>query len=323
MPRLMATLDLWNALDLGAWYHTAPWAIDSLVYLVVFVGIARVTLGSRFEGRGGTAITAGVGIALAVGATLTARQAGFSLIELGPLAWLMLLLVLGLTLFDLLRRCGLTALPACGISLIVIWITAATLGDALSDWLSVLGVGFGVGALGGLGLLTLAIWAALKIGTRPTASREPSHATANLLPPKAIAESQAGIFELLRRLGAILAREGCTPAAAALLAHVSSKQRDVGRAYQAVLRQLAASGWRASKSQQAISKQVRTLLAASQENIAQFSRALEIAKAAIQARNTELALQAVQRLLALESDAVRLAKQLDAVLTRIAGRPGK
>ena len=63
---------IWDALELSRWYTQYSWAIDSLIYLTLFAGIARVTVGQRFEGRGGVAISIATGLALTFGAATAA-----------------------------------------------------------------------------------------------------------------------------------------------------------------------------------------------------------------------------------------------------------
>jgi len=94
----------WRTLDIGSWYAGHALAVDAVVYLVLFTGIARLALSRMFTDRGLRAVTAAVGIALTVGASTAAHGSGFTLGSLGPLAWLVLALVLILVVTDLLRR---------------------------------------------------------------------------------------------------------------------------------------------------------------------------------------------------------------------------
>ena len=54
-------------------------AIDAIIAFLIFFGVAKVTLGKRFEGRGGRAIIIGIGLALSTGFLLMEKTLNFSL----------------------------------------------------------------------------------------------------------------------------------------------------------------------------------------------------------------------------------------------------
>jgi len=147
---------LWSALDLGWIYARWPAAIDSVVYFTVFLGVAQVTLGRRFDGRGGQALVIGVGVALAVAATTAAQTVGFTLAQLGPYAWGVLLLVLGVTAYDFLRRLSMPRLPAAGVAVLLLSLIGA--GSPVRSLARVFGVGLGLTGLAGIALLLLLGW---------------------------------------------------------------------------------------------------------------------------------------------------------------------
>jgi hypothetical protein len=98
------TGSLLDAIDFWSWYAAHPLAIDGLIYLVLGLGLARVGLERHFDGRGGTAVIAGLGIALAIGTASLARSVGFTLAELGPVAWALLILVIGAAGYGVLHH---------------------------------------------------------------------------------------------------------------------------------------------------------------------------------------------------------------------------
>lgn len=322
----MSAATLWEALELGRWYAQYPWAIDSLIYLVLFTGIARVTVGQRFEGRGGTAITVATGLALTFAATTTARQTHFSLAALGPLAWLLLLLVLGFSVFDLLRRCNVPRTPAIGVVLVALAVTARALGPALNAWLAVIGLGLSVGAIGAIGLIVLLLWLVLRhgaFGSPQRASNEERDLTAG---QDAAWSAQTGmrtplietsILEHLERFARMVQTGGCDARSQAILLDVQNRKRAVEQTYKAILRALAKLGWRGSKATQRLTDEVRTALAAAQENIELFRKALDVAVAAHDAGNIRLVLEATQRMLLLEREAVKLARLLQRLLEQL------
>lgn len=70
--------------------------IDAMIYLIIFLGLAQVTLGKHFEyKKGGRAVVIGVGVILAVGLSLFGVKAGFSIASFGPIAAIILLALMG------------------------------------------------------------------------------------------------------------------------------------------------------------------------------------------------------------------------------------
>ena len=103
-------INLANAYD----HYSA--VIDLFIYGLIFIGVAQVTLGPRFAGRGGKAICAGVGISLAVSLAIAERQFGFSLKSFGPIAAGIIILLLGIMVYHLLHQAGLSKTGALSIS---------------------------------------------------------------------------------------------------------------------------------------------------------------------------------------------------------------
>ena len=89
--------------NIGEAYGTAPYVIDGIIYLILFIGIAQVTLGKRFEGKGGKAVSVAVGLALAFALSFWSINTGFMLGKLGPLAGMILVIVIGLFIYRLVR----------------------------------------------------------------------------------------------------------------------------------------------------------------------------------------------------------------------------
>ena len=70
-------------LDIGGIYERYSSAIDFTIAFLLFLGIAKVTLGRRFEGRGGKLIVTSVALALSVGFSLMEQEMHFSLRSFG------------------------------------------------------------------------------------------------------------------------------------------------------------------------------------------------------------------------------------------------
>jgi len=82
-------------LDISSLYNQYSLVIDAIIAFLIFFGVAKVTLGKRFEGRGGRAMIIGVGLALSTGFLLMEKTLNFSLRSFGPLAVTVILILVG------------------------------------------------------------------------------------------------------------------------------------------------------------------------------------------------------------------------------------
>jgi hypothetical protein len=93
-------------IDFSGLYTSYAVLIDLAVYLLVFIGLAQVTLGKRFQGSGGKAVIIGIGVCLAVSLAIAEQALGFSLRSFGPVAAGLFLAVLGVMIFQLVKHLG-------------------------------------------------------------------------------------------------------------------------------------------------------------------------------------------------------------------------
>ncbi|MCX7049109.1 MAG: hypothetical protein NTX50_26940 [Candidatus Sumerlaeota bacterium] len=109
-------------LDLSQIYDQYAAIIDLFIYTLIFVGVARVSFERRFPGRAGKALCVGVGFALALGLAAAERQYGFSLRSFGPIAAVVLLLVLGVFIHHFLRGSGVSRLHAIAVAYAILFV---------------------------------------------------------------------------------------------------------------------------------------------------------------------------------------------------------
>jgi hypothetical protein len=64
---LANALSVFRYLDISSIYDQYASIVDFFLYLAIFVGLVRWVFESRFTGKGGRAVTVGVGTALAAG----------------------------------------------------------------------------------------------------------------------------------------------------------------------------------------------------------------------------------------------------------------
>jgi len=87
-------------------YETSWPLVDALVFLLIFVGLARVVFEKRFPGQGGKAMIMGVGLALSLGMVFAEVQYGFSLKTFGPMAAGIVLMLMCFMLFHVGKAFG-------------------------------------------------------------------------------------------------------------------------------------------------------------------------------------------------------------------------
>ncbi len=75
-------------------YTKFSFFIDTMIYLIIFLGLSKFALGKRF-GKEGRAVVVGVGIVLALSLSLFSARSGFNIASFGPVAAIILLALMG------------------------------------------------------------------------------------------------------------------------------------------------------------------------------------------------------------------------------------
>ena len=120
--------------DLSWVYERYSTIVDLFVYSLIFVGTAQAALGRRYEGRAGRVIAAGVGLSLAIGLAAAEAQFGFSLRSFGPLAALVLALLLGAMAYRVLRMVELSKAHSAAFSYILLFTALLGVSPELFRW---------------------------------------------------------------------------------------------------------------------------------------------------------------------------------------------
>jgi len=88
----------------GDFYQANYAFIDGIIYLLIFLGLARFVFSSLYKDKQSSkAITVGVGLALSFAAVFFELRTGFMLGQLGPFALLVVLLVFLILIFELIK----------------------------------------------------------------------------------------------------------------------------------------------------------------------------------------------------------------------------
>jgi hypothetical protein len=137
-------------LDISSLYSQYSLIIDAVIAFFIFFGIAKVTLGNRFEGRGGKAIIIGVGLGLSIGFLLMEKTLNFSLRSFGPLAVGIILILVGFVFYNLLLSLGFNHTNSICLAYIIDYLSLKLVSPTIFDWIAqtapfingILGLGF-------------------------------------------------------------------------------------------------------------------------------------------------------------------------------------
>jgi len=129
-------LSPFGGLDVPGAYARYWGIIDFLIYALLFTGIAHVTVGKRFEGRGGRAITAAVALIFTVSLLLVERQMGFNIGSFGPLAGAIVVVMVGMTLYTGIRQLGGGHMASGSIAFIATYFSVRAVTPQLFEWLA-------------------------------------------------------------------------------------------------------------------------------------------------------------------------------------------
>ncbi len=93
-----------QGVDFGAFYAANYAFVDTIIYLLIFLGLARFVFSSLYKDKQSSkAITIGIGLALTFGAVFFELRTGFNLGLLGPFAALIILIVFLILVFELIK----------------------------------------------------------------------------------------------------------------------------------------------------------------------------------------------------------------------------
>lgn len=131
---LKKALKPFKYLDVEKFYDDYSTFIDLVIYLVIFIGIAKVTLGNRFYGRGGNLVVIGIGTALAVSLLVTQNVIGFNLKSFGSIAAFIFVLLVGITLYFAMKHVGLKTAGSVAIVIVIIYFLLRASNPSLFRW---------------------------------------------------------------------------------------------------------------------------------------------------------------------------------------------
>ena len=85
--------------DVSRFYDSYASSVDLIIFFMFFMGLTYVTLGKRFEGRGGTMLCVALSLALSIGMMIFERETGFNLKTFGAVGAGLFVLLVGVLVF--------------------------------------------------------------------------------------------------------------------------------------------------------------------------------------------------------------------------------
>jgi hypothetical protein len=108
-----------KGLNIVEFYASNHFWFDFLIFLFLFIPIAKMTIGKRFGGKDGNILSGVIGLVLALSLFLAEERIGFSIRSFGPIAAGILIFVVGLVIFYLIKTIGAGSTSAGSMAFIV------------------------------------------------------------------------------------------------------------------------------------------------------------------------------------------------------------
>ena len=121
--------------DFSETYDSYTSIIDFFIYAILFIGLAQVTIGKRFESNGGKAMVVAVGLVLAIGLVISESVIGFNLRSFGPLAAAIFIFLVGLVIFLGIKAFGMEAVGAASITIVITYFSIRSITPGFFDWM--------------------------------------------------------------------------------------------------------------------------------------------------------------------------------------------
>jgi hypothetical protein len=103
---LETILQPFRDINIASTYQQYSTFIDFVIYLIIFTGLSRFVLTKKFPGKEGKMINTGIAVILSIAMTVFSYTTGFKLENLAPLAAVILLSLVALTIFLFIKHIG-------------------------------------------------------------------------------------------------------------------------------------------------------------------------------------------------------------------------
>ncbi len=124
-----------EGLELSATYDSYSGIIDFLIYTVLFIGLAQVTLGKKFDSNGGKAVIVSIGLILAIGLSISESVLGFNLRSFGPLAAAIFIVFVAMVIYLGFKAFGMDTIGSASLTLVLTYFSIRAITPGFFDWM--------------------------------------------------------------------------------------------------------------------------------------------------------------------------------------------
>lgn len=129
-------LDSLRHIDIASFYADYSGIIDAVIFLLVFIGLAHLTIGKRLgDSRAGKAVSIGIGLVLALGLMVMEKTMHFSIASFGPYAAGIFVILSASVLYFLLRKLGAGSALSVSATYIVVFFLLQAVVPGFFDYL--------------------------------------------------------------------------------------------------------------------------------------------------------------------------------------------
>ncbi len=123
--------------NLADFYNNYAQVIDFIIYLLIFISIANLTLAKRFgENNAAKTLTVTIGVALALSLSIWGK---FSIVDLGPLVGTIIVFLFFLAVYNLVKMIAgkgiASSAEAIVIAIVISWYTASAISPFAVQWI--------------------------------------------------------------------------------------------------------------------------------------------------------------------------------------------
>ena len=123
--------------DLLVIYEQNSTWFDFFIFLIIFLGLTQAVFGDSHLKKQSKTLSIGISLALSIGLVFWERNTGVNLLTLGPLAFLIINLLIFYTVFALLKKMGTEWWVAGAWAYVIFFIILILFGPQLLDWLPI------------------------------------------------------------------------------------------------------------------------------------------------------------------------------------------
>ncbi|MBL1214670.1 MAG: hypothetical protein D8M61_15115 [Ignavibacteriae bacterium] len=132
LTEILSPFETTNFSDIYNSYYSI---IDFIIYSVLFIGLSQVTIGKRFDSRGGKAVVVAIGLVLAIGLVISESYIGFNLRSFGPLAATIFIFLVGFVIFLGIKSAGMEVVGAASITLVITYFSIRSISPSFFDYM--------------------------------------------------------------------------------------------------------------------------------------------------------------------------------------------